>query len=79
MGIPINKSGDKLIINIPSRDLTAEEIALARLIFGETIKYQAVKVFKVDYLPNQQEETIVTPNGNLYPAKKVYRENYALV
>lgn len=78
MGIPINKSGDKLIINIPSRDLTAEEIALARLIFGETIKYQAVKVFKVDYLPNQQEETIVTPNGNLYPAKKVYRENYAL-
>lgn len=78
MGIPINKSGDKLIINIPGRNLTAEEIALARLIFGETIKYDKVKVFKVDYLPNQQEETIVTPNGNLYPAKKVYRENYAL-
>lgn len=78
MGIPINKSGDKLTINIPSRDLTAEEIDLTRLIFGETIKYHTVKVFKADYLPNQQEETIVTPNGNLYPAKKVYRENYAL-
>ena len=78
MDLLIHQYDDTVELSIPKRSLTIEEINLAKIIFGSTIRYNDIKVYKVAYFPNQEENTIVSPNGNLYPAKKVYRENYAL-
>lgn len=61
-----------------SRSLTAEEVALAKSVFGNAIRYGEVQIFKVDYAPLQDKNLVIAPNGNIYPGKDVYRDNYAL-
>lgn len=78
MDLLIDQRYDVAEFSIPKRNLTLEEIDLAKVVFGNTIKYHEVKVFKVDYLIHQDKNTIVTPNGSLYPGQDVYSENYAL-
>ncbi|EOW1325748.1 hypothetical protein [Klebsiella aerogenes] len=50
------------------RSLTICEIALARLVFGDAIKYSEVKVHNKIYLPfNMQSNNVaMTPNGEMY-------------
>ncbi|WP_213794025.1 hypothetical protein [Klebsiella aerogenes] len=50
------------------RSLTIGEIALARLVFGDAIKYSEVKGHNKSYLPfNMQSNNVVmTPNGEMY-------------
>ncbi|HEP0588724.1 TPA: hypothetical protein ACW7QF_001973 [Klebsiella aerogenes] len=50
------------------RSLTIGEIALARLVFGDAIKYSEVKEHNKIYLPfNMQSNNVVmTPNGEMY-------------
>lgn len=78
MAIPVNKKNRSTNISERSRFLTSDEIILAKSIFGRKIRYSEVKIFKVEYLPKQEEKTIVTPNGNIYPSRAVYRDNYAI-
>lgn len=61
-----------------SRSLTAEEIILAKSVFGDTIRYKEVQIFKVDWKPLQDKDLVIAPNGNIYPGRDVYEENYAL-
>lgn len=76
--IPIYVDKDYADIKIPSRSLKPEEITLAKNIFGNTIKYDKVRVFDTAYMPGQPKDVIMTPDGHLHPGKEVYRDNYAL-
>lgn len=51
-----------------ARPLTSGEIAMARLVFKDSIDYSKVKVHKEEYLPFglQDDHTAMTPNGEMY-------------
>ena len=72
------KNSIKKSTSFPSRNLTLGEIALAKLIFKNSIDYSKVKIFTGDYLPNQDPTTFVTPNGNIYAPKDVYLGDYSV-
>lgn len=63
-----------------SRDLTAGEIAIARLVFGDSIKYEKVKVHNGEYLwfGMQPDNTAMTPNGEMYFNPKHFKEDFSL-
>jgi hypothetical protein len=62
------------------RPLTRGEIDMARLVFRESIDYARVKVYKKKFLPLgiQDDNTVMTPNGNLYchPGKS-FKEDFS--
>ncbi|MCD9088272.1 PAAR domain-containing protein [Stenotrophomonas sp. SY1] len=63
------------------RDLTHDEIEMARLVFAESIDYTRVKVHNHGYwlfFGLQDSETAVTPNGEMYFPKGVYKDDYSL-
>jgi len=68
----------KKATTLPGRNLTSGEIALAQLIFKNSIDYSKVKIFTGDYLPRQDPTTFVTPNGNIYAPRDVYLPDYSL-
>lgn len=68
----------KQATSFPYRNLTPGEIALAKLIFKNSIDYSKVKVFTGDYLPNQDPTTFVTPNGNIYAPTNIYLPDYSV-
>ncbi len=67
-------------LNLRNRPLTASEILLAQSIYKNTIDYSKVKIFEGSYFPldAQNEDTFVTPNGNIYIPTKHYRLDYSL-
>lgn len=67
-------------LNLRNRSLTASEILLAQSIYKNTIDYSKVKIFEGSYFPldTQNEDTFVTPNGNIYIPTKHYRLDYSL-
>lgn len=63
------------------RNLTAGEIAMARSVFGDGLDYDAVKVHRGGYwlfFGFQDEDTAVTPNGEMYFPGKHFKEDYSL-
>ena len=67
-------------LNLKNRSLTVGEILLAQEIYKNTIDYSKVKIFEGSYFPldAQNEDTFVTPNGNIYIPKKHYKLDYSL-
>jgi len=63
-----------------ARPLTIGEIALARSVFGDAIKYSEVKVHNKSYLPFNMQSTDVamTPNGELYFREPHYRDDFSI-
>ncbi|WP_312041814.1 hypothetical protein [Erwinia sp.] len=61
------------------RTLTAGEIRMARAIFGDTVNYPHVRVYKGSYFPFnlQNEGTAVTPNGNMYWPEPIFKEDFS--
>ncbi|MBB1199834.1 type IV secretion protein Rhs [Enterobacteriaceae bacterium 89] len=60
------------------RILTAGEIKLAKLVFADTIEYEKVWIHRASYLPLnlQNEDTAMTPNGELY-FRNQYRDDFS--
>lgn len=48
------------------RKLTANEIQFAKSIYGNSIKYELVKIFDEKYAFFQPDNSGMTPNGNIY-------------
>jgi len=62
-----------------SRGLTTGEIAMARLVFGDSVDYAKVKVHNGEYLwfGMQPDDTAMTPNGEMYFNTKHFKEDYS--
>jgi hypothetical protein len=62
-----------------ARPLHADEIAMARLVFGDAIDYTRVQVHKRCYLPFglQPANCAMSPNGSIYFHPSCFLENYA--
>lgn len=74
-----NKIKDSLVkaVTMPSRGLTSGEVDLSRKVFKNSIDYSKVKIFTGNYLPNQDKETFMAPNGNIYAPAEVYFDDYS--
>jgi hypothetical protein len=61
------------------RDLTPGEIALGRSIFGSSINYSSIQIYRNSYNPLQPSDTTMTPNGNMYftPDSPNYRTDFS--
>lgn len=61
-----------------ARPLSAGEIAMASLLFGDAIDYQRVRIHARRYLPFQPKNCAMTPNGQLYFHASCFLDDYAL-
>ena len=61
-----------------SRSLTGNEISLAKEIFQTSINYSIVKVHEDTYTFFQPSDTLMTPNGEIYAPKDVYKTDYGV-
>ena len=62
------------------RSLTPGEIHMARLVFGESIAYEDVKIHDHAYwmtLGFQPRNTAMAPNGDIYFGRDLHREDYS--
>lgn len=48
------------------RPLSAAEIAMASLLFGDAIDYSRVRIYSRRYMPFQPRNCAMTPNGSMY-------------
>ena len=62
----------------PVRALADQEVALARTIFGEAIRYDAVRVHGAKYVFFQPDDVAMTPNGAIYLPPALYRPDFSL-
>jgi hypothetical protein len=62
-----------------SRPLSAGEIALARLIFGDSIDYSRVKIHRRGYLwlGLQRADVAMAPNGEIYFGRKCFKNDFS--
>ncbi|WP_426110067.1 Rhs element Vgr protein [Massilia sp. PWRC2] len=60
-----------------ARPLTAGEIAMVALLFGDAIDYRRVRVHARRYLPFQPKNCAMTPNGHLYFHASCFLDDYA--
>ncbi|MGH8053756.1 MAG: PAAR domain-containing protein [Stenotrophomonas sp.] len=64
------------------RSLTSGEIDIAKLVFGSAVDYAKVKVHNHGYwllFGLQQENTAVTPNGEMYFPKGIHEDDFSKV
>lgn len=64
-----------------ARGLTSGEIRMAETVFGGGVDYEKVRVHRGGYwlfFGLQDEDTAVTPNGEMYFPGKHYKEDYSL-
>ena len=61
------------------RPLTAAETALVRSVFGNSIDYSRVRLFKRKWWPFQPRNTAMAPMGNIYfhPEGGVWSDDFA--
>jgi len=62
------------------RYLTAGEVGLMRMIFADSICYTRVKVYNGKWkvlLGMQRDDTVMTPNGNIYYPYDLFREDFS--
>lgn len=63
-----------------SRPLTAGEIAMAKLVYADSVDYNSVRVHRGGYwlfFGFQTPDTAVTPNGEMYFPGKHFKEDYS--
>lgn len=62
-----------------SRGLTAGEIEMAKLVFGDSVDYAKVKVHNGEYLwfGMQPDDIAMTPNGEMYFNPNYFREDFS--
>ena len=62
-----------------ARKLTRQEIEMAKSIFGTSVDYAKVKVYNREFLPFglQDDDTAMTPNGNMYFNPKRFKDDFA--
>jgi len=62
-----------------ARGLTSGEIAMARLLFADSVDYGRVKVHNGEYLwlGMQPDDTAMTPNGEMYFNEKHFLEDFS--
>jgi hypothetical protein len=56
--------------------LTSDEIAIAALVFGESIDYERVRIHARRYMPFQPKNCCMTPNGSLYFHRSCFLPDY---
>ena len=63
-----------------SRPLTAGEIAMAKVLFKDSINYKWVRVINGDFIPfgKQDKDTAITPFGSIYFPKDHFLEDFSL-
>ena len=74
------KDGTNLISETlkDSRQLTPGEIELAKGVFGDSIDYSKVRIFKRPWmLFFGSKNQIITPNGNIYVTDKEYQDDFS--
>lgn len=73
----VGSSVQTVTVKVKSRPLTAGEVAMARLIFKDSINYSTAKIHNGEYLPFglQFNDTAMTPNGEVYFNPNKYSEN----
>ncbi len=59
------------------RALTDAEIALLRPLFGDSIDYAAVRIVHARFLPFQDDDTFMTPQGSIYAPGPLFVEDFA--
>lgn len=59
-----------------ARRLTSREIAMARLLFGDVLDYDRVRIHGRRYLPFQPKNCCMTPNGSMYFHRSCYLPDY---
>ena len=61
-----------------ARGLTHAEVALARSVFGDAIRYDAVRVHAAKWWPFQPRQIAMAPNGHLYfsPRGDLYCDDF---
>ncbi|MBT1072769.1 hypothetical protein [Pelotalea chapellei] len=64
----VGSSVQTVTVKVKSRPLTAGEVAMARLVFKDSVNYSTVKIHNGEYLPFgfQDDNTAMTPNGGMY-------------
>lgn len=60
-----------------SRSLTANETALAKEIFKDSLDYSQVKIHQSKYIFFQPENVLMTPNGEIYAPAKTYQADFS--
>lgn len=60
-----------------SRTLTAGQIALAQQIYGNTINYSNVRIHDEKWIIGQPDNTIMTPNGEIYYPPGHYESDFS--
>jgi hypothetical protein len=65
------------VIEGPGRALTANELALARPIFRDSIDYTRVRVLDAKYTFFQPDNTYMTPDGFIYAPGRLWRDDFA--
>ena len=60
------------------RQLTNNEIEMLKLIFSDSIEYDKVKIFKDKYLPFQNKNIAMSPNGNIYFDEKHHQDDFSI-
>jgi hypothetical protein len=61
------------------RSLTSGEIKMLRGLFEDTIPYTEVRIYQSKWMFFQSEDTIMSPNGNIYypPANPAYSDDFS--
>ena len=64
---------------MPSRPLTAGEIALARSVFGDAIDYRRVRMVRGKWWPFQPKGIVMAPTGNIHfhPASRLWSDDFS--
>lgn len=60
-----------------ARKLTSGEISLARQIYGDSIDYDKVRIYDEKHNPFQPDNTVVTPDGNIYYPESLASNDYS--
>lgn len=62
-----------------SRPLTVGEVAMSKLVFADSVDYAKVRVHNGEYLwfGLQDDDTAMTPNGEMYFNPKHFKEDYS--
>lgn len=73
-------AGSKVTVYVvPTRPLTAGEIAMCQRLFKDSIDYAKVKVHNETYIPFQAINVAMTPNGEIYfhPDSEDYQKDFS--
>lgn len=74
-----NKKNSLAKLKLRVRSLTSGEIALAQLVYKNTIDYSVVTIIEGSFFPLdlQNEDTFVTPNGHIFIPTKHFLLDYS--